>query len=126
MLRGIVLIVVDPHHNGNVFTLGRSRDNHLLCTRINVTMRLFGFREEPGRFDDNIDSQRLPWQRFGALLNGETLDAVPVHNKDIVLWNFGRTLRAVNVSLKLLPAWSRTSPDKQGCRQEPDRSPQPH
>ena len=79
-----VFLVVYTHHDSDVFTFGWRGDNHFLRTSFNVAVSLFSFGEETGGLDNDIDSQRFPRECFGAFLQRQTLDAVAVHDKNVV------------------------------------------
>jgi hypothetical protein len=60
VLGSLVLVVVDADDDGDVFILGRGRDDDLLGAGIEVTLGLGGFGEEASRFDDDLDAELTP------------------------------------------------------------------
>ena len=52
----LVFLVVDTHHDSDVFAFGWRGNDHLFCTGFNVAVCLFSFGEESSGFDYNVDS----------------------------------------------------------------------
>ena len=75
-LRGVVVAVVDAHHDREVLVLGRRRDDDLLRAAVDVRPGLGGVGEEAGRLDDDVGAELLPRQvRRVALLERPDLAA---------------------------------------------------
>ncbi len=88
MFLGIVLLVVDPQHHGEIFVLGRRRDDHLLGAAlldVHIRPRLalrrvaLGIPEHARGFDHNLHPQVGPGQLTRILLR-KHLDLLPVNN----------------------------------------------
>ena len=62
MIGRIVLLFIDAEAKGHVRILGRSRDENLLRTAVDVILRTFAATEETGGFEDHVDTQVAPWQ----------------------------------------------------------------
>ncbi len=74
VLVGVVEVVVDAHHDGDVLVGGRRRDDDLLgATVVDVGARLGGVGEEAGRLDHDVDVELGPLQVRGVALR-EDLD----------------------------------------------------
>ena len=85
VLAGVVLLVVDAHHDGDVFVLRRGGDDDLLRAGGDVALGLLGLGEQAGAFDHVLDAEVLPRQRGRAFLDGQALDLVAVDDEDVVL-----------------------------------------
>jgi len=83
MLLGIVLVLVDPEHHGQVLFLGRRGDDDLLGSGLAVRLAFGTGAENTGGFDDHVDGQILPGQPPGIAF-GEVLDAPIAHHHDVV------------------------------------------
>ena len=68
MLVGVVGIVVDAEHEGDVGVRCRGRDNNLGSARLEVKARLVAAREDAGRLEHNVDAELAPWQLRGIAL----------------------------------------------------------
>ncbi|BDZ50616.1 hypothetical protein GCM10025867_28570 [Frondihabitans sucicola] len=68
MIGGIVGALVDTEDDRRVVTGGRSRDDDLLGSRVDVLLRVGGLREETGRLDDDLDAELAPGQVRGVAL----------------------------------------------------------
>ena len=84
VLGSIILVAVDAHHDGDVFTLRWGRDDDLLRTGGDVTLGLFGFGEQAGLFDDDVDAELLPG-KFGWRLGTDDVDVVAIDDQNIIL-----------------------------------------
>ena len=72
---GVVVALVDAHHDGDVLVLGRRRDDDLLGTAVDVGLRLGRVGEEAGRLDDDVGADVAPRQGGGVAL-GEDLEGL--------------------------------------------------
>jgi hypothetical protein len=62
VLGRVVLVVVDTEHDGEVFTLGRSRDDDLLGAAVHVRLGLARVGEQTGRLDHHVGAEVAPGQ----------------------------------------------------------------
>ena len=62
LCRPVVLVVVTPEHEGQVFTLGRGADDDLLGAGMDVQFGLLARGEDACALDDDIDAQVAPRQ----------------------------------------------------------------
>ena len=88
-LAGIIFVVVHAHDDRDVFALGGRGNDHLLRAGSDMALGLFGFGEQAGGFDHDIDAQLLPRQ-FGGRLGADDLDLLAVHDQHIVFGFVGR------------------------------------
>jgi hypothetical protein len=74
---GVVVGVVDAHHDGDVLVLRRGGDDHLLGAGLEVGLGLGGVGEEAGGLDHHVGAEVLPRQRgrVALLERGERLAA---------------------------------------------------
>jgi hypothetical protein len=105
MLRGVVLVVVDPHHDRDVFLLGRGRDHDLPGTPLEVLRRLIAIGEAAGGFEYQIDPQIFP-RELGGILLCQDFDGIAVHHN-------GVSLRR---DIAFVPAMDRVVLEKMGQR----------
>ena len=84
MCAGVVGVIVDPHHDGDVLALGRGRDDDLLRARGEMALGLLDVGEQPRGFNYQLHAQILPRKlsgRFGA----DHLDFLAVDDQHIVV-----------------------------------------
>ena len=79
----VEFVVVHAHHDGDVFALRGSGNDDLLSASGDVALGFFGFGEEAGRFDHEIDAQLGP-RKFGGGLGGDHEDVLAVNHEDVV------------------------------------------
>ena len=80
---GVVLVVVDAEHDGDV-GLGRRRgDDDLPRARVDVLLRLVALGEEAGRLDYDLDAEVAPRQR-GRVALGQQLELLAGRPDDAV------------------------------------------
>ena len=72
VLRGVVVALVDAHHDGDVLVLGGRRDDDLLGATVDVGLRLGRVGEEAGRLDHDVDAAPVQGARvaLGVDLEG--------------------------------------------------------
>ena len=58
----IVFTFIDAHDNGDVFALGRSRNDDFFGAGFDMGGRFIRVSETPGRLDDYVDAESAPWQ----------------------------------------------------------------
>ena len=83
MSLGVVLIVVDTEHDGDVLVLSGSGDDHLLRTRRKMFGRSITVTEMTGRLDDDVDAEVRPRELSGVAL-AEDCDLVAVDHQAAV------------------------------------------
>ncbi len=76
----IVILFIHAQHDGNVFILGRRRDNHFLHRTTKVLFGIFGGPEKPGAFHHHLHTQRRPVD-LGRVLDLENFNLLPA-NRD--------------------------------------------
>src|SRR5437762_1716127 len=65
MLAGVVPLVVDPHDERDVLSLGGGGDDHFLSAAVNVGFGFGGVGEYSGRFDHDLSAEIAPGQLGG-------------------------------------------------------------
>ena len=55
-----------------------------------MALGLLAVGEEAGGFDDDVDTELLPWERGGPLRDGKAFDFVPVYDQGVVFSGSGR------------------------------------
>ena len=80
----VVLIIVDTHDDGDVLVLGRSRDQDLLGTGLQMGLGLGGVREETSGLDDDIDTQLTPGKVCRILLR-KSLDLLAANDDGVIV-----------------------------------------
>src|SRR5262249_51230574 len=70
---GVVGLLVDTEDDRDVLALGRGGDDYLLCTGLDVRLRLVGVGETTGRLDNHVDALVAPG-KLRRLALGEDLD----------------------------------------------------
>ena len=61
----IVEVIVDAHHDSEVFALGRCGDDDLFGAGLNVALRFLGGGEQAGGLNDDVHAEFLPRQAAG-------------------------------------------------------------
>ena len=84
VLRGVVLVVVDAHHDRDVLAGGRRRDNDLPGAAGQMLGRVGSLREPAGRLDHHIHAEVAPRQR-GRVALGQHLDRVVPGPDDVAV-----------------------------------------
>lgn len=56
----VILFLIDPKHDGDIFIFRRSRDNYLLSAAIEMDNCLLFLGKFAGTVDNYVDSQRPP------------------------------------------------------------------
>jgi hypothetical protein len=100
VLGGVVLLVVDAHDDGDVLTLGRCRDDHLLGARGQVPLGLLGLREKAGRLDHVVDAQLLPGE-LRRRLGADDQDLFAVDREHVVCFLVGARLLGADLAGEL-------------------------
>ncbi len=77
MLLGVVLVLVDAHHDGDVVVLRRRGDDDLLGAALEVRGGLGAVGEETGGLDDDVGADLAP-REGGRVALGEGLDGLAV------------------------------------------------
>jgi len=80
---GVVLAVVDAHHDRDVLAAGRRGDDDLPGAPVQVLARVGGLGEPAGRLDHHVHAQVAPGQRGGVTL-GQHPDRVRAGRDDAV------------------------------------------
>ena len=86
MLRGIVLVVVDAEHDGDVFAVGGSGDDDFFHRPAQMLLCVFGLGEPAGRFNDDLRAHDLPRNR-SRIFFLEYLELLAIHGDGV---GFGR------------------------------------
>src|ERR1700729_244536 len=95
MLCRVVAFVIDPEHDGDVFTFGGRGDEDFLRTApVDVSARLGGIREQDGRLDPGVDAEVLPWQLPGIAFR-EHVNSLAVDRERSVPGLYGAAVDAV-------------------------------
>src|SRR5471032_3024172 len=78
MLGAIVVLVVHAENERDVFAARRRGYQDFLCAAaVDVCARLGRIRKDAGRFNDEIDAERFPWQ-LGGIAFGDDLNRAAV------------------------------------------------
>ena len=85
MLGRVVFLVVDTHHHGDVFLLGRGGNDHFLGAGLEVTLGFGRLGEKSGALEDNVHAEFFPGERGRALLDREAFDFLTVNHEHVVL-----------------------------------------
>ena len=64
-LAAIVEVIVDAHHDSEVFALGRCGDDHLFGAGLDVALGFLGGGEQAGGLDHDVHAEFLPRQAAG-------------------------------------------------------------
>ena len=89
VLGGVVFVFVDSHYDGDVFTLGRSRDDDFFRAGFNVRGSFIGVGEASGRLNDYINSKSSPGQTCRIAFS-KYFDRLAVdHNRIFFGFDFG-------------------------------------
>ncbi len=80
MVGGIVLVRVDPHHDGDVLALGWRGYDHLLRARIDVLACVGAGREPSGGFEHDVDAELAP-RESGRIALGQNFHLVAVDDE---------------------------------------------
>ena len=83
-----------------VLALSRSGDDDFLCAGIEMTLGLCSFGEEPGRFDDDVDTEFLPGKGGRTLCDGKAFNLVPFTTRVSSSAASGRRLFTVDLALE--------------------------
>src|ERR1019366_9499775 len=83
VLGGVVLVLIDAEHQGDVFVGGRSRDDDLLDGRAEVSFGLGSVGKEAGGFDDNLCADFSPVELGGVAL-GIDLDLFAIDGDEVI------------------------------------------
>src|SRR6266699_3106943 len=84
VLRGVVFLVVHPHHDRDVLTLGGRRDDDLLRAGRKVLVGVGSVGEPAGTLEHEVHAQRLPRELLG-LLDRRHFDRLAVDDQRIAL-----------------------------------------
>src|SRR5712691_6804716 len=84
VLRGVVFLVVHPHHDRDVLTLGGRRDDDLLRAGRKVLLGVGSVGEPAGTLEHEVHTQRLPRELLG-LLDRRHFDGLAVDDQSIAL-----------------------------------------
>ena len=84
VLVGVVVAVVDAHHDRDVLVGGGRRDDHLLGAGLEVLARVAGLGEQTGRLDHDVGADLAPAQGGGVTLGGG-VDLAPVDGQVVVV-----------------------------------------
>ena len=76
--------MVDAHHDGGGFVLGRSREDHLLYAGSNVRLCGFGGQENTSGLAQVLNAQILPWDLIRVAGVG-CLDALAVDDQVVAI-----------------------------------------
>ena len=90
MLRRIVLLVIHPHDEGDVFVLTRCGDDYFLRAGCEVALCLGRIGEKAGALEHNIDAQLAPRHGGRPFLDREALDFAAVNDEQVVFLRAGR------------------------------------
>ena len=83
MRRGVVSVVVDTQHDGDVFILGRCRDDHLASPSLQMKRCLGAFGEESGGLDDHINTEFFP-RELGRIALAQNTNLIAVDTQSAV------------------------------------------
>ena len=74
------LVMVDTVNDGQIDTLARRGDQHLLCARVDMLLRARAIGEEAGAFQDELDPKVAVREVCGIALGGDA-DALAVDHQ---------------------------------------------
>ena len=78
----VVIAVVHAHDDGDVFALGRARDDDLLGTSVDMPGSKFARLEDAGGFNNDVDAELAPGQVLGIAL-AEHLGGMAIGHKAV-------------------------------------------
>ena len=84
MLRRVVLLVVHPHHDGDVLALGGRRDHDLLGSGRQVLLGRGALGEAAGALEHQLHPEVLPGEILG-FFDGRHREGLAVHDEPVAL-----------------------------------------